>query len=111
MNMLDILVISAIVVFIVDISGVIDSIKRFIWRWVFGNKREYDYFNLKPFDCSLCMTFWVGIIWLICTNQFGLYMLLWVCICAFFTSVIKDLMITIKECINSLVNWLYTKIN
>lgn len=46
-----------IVVFVIDISGIIESIKRLLWRIIAG-KREYQNYRIKPFDCSLCMTFW-----------------------------------------------------
>lgn len=94
--MLEVLVISAIISFIVDISGVIDSIKYAIWRWAFDGEREYKDFNLKPFDCSLCMTFWVGLIYIIITG-FSIWLLLWVCFCALISNVLGDIMLMIKD--------------
>lgn len=94
--MLEVLVISAIISFIIDISGVMDSIKYAIWRWAFNGKREYKDFNLKPFDCSLCMTFWVGLIYIIITG-FSIWLLLWVCFCALISNVLGDIMILIKD--------------
>lgn len=47
-----------IVVFIIDISGVVEVIKKTIFRVIMGKNVRYNGFNFKPFDCSLCMTFW-----------------------------------------------------
>ena len=60
---IELLLLTVIVCFVVDISGFIDTIKNIIWKWVFNGKREYREFRLKPLDCSLCMTFWIGLIW------------------------------------------------
>ena len=70
MVLINLLLISAIVVFIVDISGAVDSLKSGLKRILTkGVMKDSDY-SLKPIDCSLCMTFWSGIIYLLCTGNF-----------------------------------------
>lgn len=99
MIILELLAISIIVCFIIDLSGVIDNIKTAIWKWIFSGKREYQNFNLKPFDCSLCSTFWIGLLWLICTAQFSLWNVCLVCIIAALTEQITNMLIIIKQII------------
>lgn len=73
---INLLVISLIVCYVVDVSGFVDHIKQFIWKWLM--KKEYNGYQLKPFDCSRCMCFWVGLIYIICVG-FNLWNLLLVC--------------------------------
>lgn len=98
---IDILMIAAICVFIIDLSGFVESVKDGIGRWL-----KIKVGSIKPFDCSLCVTFWVGLIWLFCTGQFYLQNILVVCMMAFCTIPIKELMMTIKELILALLRLL-----
>lgn len=107
MTIINLLMITVIVVFIIDLSGIVDSIKHLIWRIIVGNKREYRNFNLKPIDCSLCMTFWTGLIYLMTIGQFTLVNIMLVCLFSFLTPVIKDVMITLSD----ILTWIIQKIN
>lgn len=76
-------ILSFILVFIIDKSGVIDSIKHFIGKYL-GIKDV----QLKPFECSLCMTFWTDLIYLAFFSTFNLYYFLYTCFLAFSTPLI-----------------------
>lgn len=106
---IELLLLTIIVCFVVDISGFIDTIKKLIWRWVFNDKREYTEFRLKPLDCSLCMTFWVGLIW-ISIFDFTLLNFVYVCLFATLSEQISNFIIIIKQlvqCIqDTIVLWL-----
>lgn len=92
MNMCkDLIMIAAIIVFIVDNSGFVPNIKGAISGWLTGGKIKNKYWSVKPFDCSLCLTFWVGLIYLFCTHQFCLVGVLCVCLAAYLTTYINDL--------------------
>ena len=67
--MLDLLLIAVICVFIVDVSGWTQAWKGALARWVRAASSEG---RLRPFDCSLCCTWWAGLLWCICTRQFSL---------------------------------------
>lgn len=64
---LDIFCLTFIIVFIVDISGIVDAIKSFLSPFV-GRKVQH----LPPIDCSLCMTFWACLVYIIATGHFTL---------------------------------------
>ena len=98
--------ISLVLVFIIDISGVVDHIKRLVWRWVFKEKREYRDFEMKPFDCSLCSTWWCGLIYL-CFTQLTWVNVAYVAFLAFMTPIWKDLMILVKDFIIKLIDAIY----
>lgn len=71
---LTLLQIQVIVVALVDCSGFMDWAKGKLARWL-GIRGEI---SLKPFDCSLCMTHWTGLVWLIASGNISLtaYMVL-----------------------------------
>ena len=104
--LLNLLLIAACVTLIVDISGIVDSIKYLIGKKL--NIKNYLEIKLKPFDCSFCMNFWVGLIY-ICICEFTLLNLFYILILSCFTSVIKDLILSIKDiCIKilNMTQWL-----
>lgn len=61
--MTDFFLISVICVFVIDYSGFTQSWKGALGRWL-GVRVG----SVKPFDCSLCATWWVCIIYAICTH-------------------------------------------
>ena len=58
----EILLIAAIVVFVVDLSGFTESWRRPLSEWL-RSKTGYTIKHFPPFDCSLCLTFWAGLMW------------------------------------------------
>jgi len=104
--MLNLFLICLILVFIVDISGFVDTVKRWIWRWVFDGKKEYRDFDFRPWECSMCMSTWVGIIYILITG-FSWGMLAYVMMLAFLTPVFKDALIFVKDLLIEIINELY----
>ena len=101
---IDLLLITLIIVFIIDLSGVINSIKYLISFWLTKGKITKTDYRLKPLDCSLCMSFWVNLIYIICLNQVRLLNILVICILAFFTPIFKDILYLMKDIFISLIN-------
>ena len=52
--------ITVTICFLIDISGIIDNIEWWLSKWLKGKAKIP-----KPFSCSLCMTWWVGLIYII----------------------------------------------
>lgn len=87
--------------------------KKLIWKWLRGNK-EYQDFELKPFDCALCMSHHTMVIFLLCTGQFTLFNYMCVCLLALMSSNISGLLITLKDMlvkIECLIRYLMNKID
>lgn len=104
---IELLILSIIVIYIVDLSGIVESLKRGLWRWLKG-KQPYVDFRIKPFDCSLCMVFWIGLFWLfIIVRMVTLPLILWVCVLSWFADVIGQILRQIKDLIIVLLNKLY----
>lgn len=108
--MLDLLLLACIIVFIIDLSGFIPEMSERIWKILYKNVKYVDWIIPKPFSCSLCMVFWIGVIYLIFTG-FSLYMLAYVALLAFLTPVIKDVLLYVRELLIYFTNKLYELIN
>lgn len=109
--MLDLLWITIVIVFGIDLSGVVDSISEGIWKWLHPNIRYNGWRIPKPFSCSLCSTFWIGLIYLWLTGTFSWFMLLYVALLSFSTPVIANVLILLKDSLIWLVNKMYELID
>ncbi len=63
----NLLLLAVVVVFIVDISGIVDTIKGALSRWL-----HVKVGRIRPFDCSLCMVWWCGLVYLVIAHRFTL---------------------------------------
>lgn len=104
---IDLLMICLVLVFIIDISGVVDHIKRLVWRFAYKGKREYRDFEMKPLDCSLCSTWWCGLIYL-CFTSLTWVNVAYVALLAFLTPTFKDIMYLVKDFITKMIDTIYT---
>lgn len=89
MTYLNLLCIAVIVVCIVDMSDFSSSVKKAISFLFTRGKLVTDNYRLHLCDCSYCITFWSGLIYLIAVSQVSfstLYVLLLMCV---FTTIIK----------------------
>ena len=96
MIFLKLISITAIVCFIIDLSGIQETVKKIIWRWVFKDKPFQDFEMKFPF-CSLCMTHHILLLYLLLTSQFGIFNYLLVCVLSLCSSVITSFLITLKD--------------
>lgn len=95
--MLEFLVITAIIVFIVDISGIVLVMKKKLWKWLYEKIPYKLDWSIKPFDCSLCLTFWIGIIYFLVIGQFSILMLGYICLLSYLTPVIQEILLLLKD--------------
>jgi hypothetical protein len=109
--MLELFIIAVIIVFIIDLSGALDSFKHSIWKRLFKGIPYKEDWRLKPLDCSLCMTWWIGLIYILITSQFSILMVGYIALLAFMTPIIKDIMILLKDASTKLIDVIYKLIN
>lgn len=96
-TILDLLLIQLIVVFIVDCSGAIDSLKSGLkWLLTNGAMKGSDY-DLKPFSCSLCMQWWCGLIYLLVTGHFTIPYIAFVAFQSNFCAQVKSTIYTVGD--------------
>lgn len=97
-------------VLVIDISGFMDTVKRAIWKWVWKEKRPYQDFDLKPFTCSFCSTWWICFFYLLFTGL-TLPLMALALFYAFLTPVIKDVLYFIRDFFTKLIGCLYDYFN
>lgn len=95
--MINLLLLQLIIVFIIDISGFVDTMKSKLAKLLTNGKFKSPDFRLRPFDCSLCATFWSGILYLIFTHQFTIPLIAFVCLLSATTTIAKDIYYTITD--------------
>lgn len=101
--MLDLLIITAIIVFIIDLSGIVLILKKKLWKKLYGIIPFKEDWSLKPFDCSLCMTFWIGLLYLIIIGSFTIPYIGYVCLLSFLTPIIQEILLMIKDLLIRLI--------
>ena len=104
---LNIILITAIIVYLIDTNDFIEHIKHMIWRIAF-KKKPYNDFDLKPLSCSYCMSFWAGLLYLLITGNFTLPYCAFVCLCSFMTPVILLGLHFIQDLLTRIIEALYT---
>ena len=103
----DLALITLIVVYLVDLSGGVSSLKQFIWKCCLDGKGKYPYsFRLRPLDCSLCLTWWTGLVYLWITQKFGLESVALVAMFSYFSSQLAFLLRLVSETINNALRWI-----
>lgn len=111
MVILNLFLITFIVVFIVDVSGAVDSLKSGL-KWVLTKgKMSHSDYRLKPFDCSLCTSFWIGLIYLLCTSNFTIPYITCVCLLSASTGLLKDIWFLCEDIIKTIINIFYKVID
>lgn len=103
----DLFYISFIMVFIIDVSGFVQEVKRFL-----ASKRiiQNAYVSLKPFDCSLCATWWCGILYLLFSFNFSLFGLFILSVMAAYTSAMAAIMLFAVDLAKICIDKFYDRI-
>ena len=92
---LQLLLVAAVTIYIVDLSGFTDS-----WRSALARRMHINETNLrplKPFDCSLCMTWWVCLIYALIEGQLSLPVIAYSALLSFLSLPIGQALLFIRE--------------
>lgn len=95
--------IAFIAVFIIDYSGFIQEMDSLLTKAL---KSKIPLHIPKPFSCSLCTTFWAGVIYLLCTGSLSLINLSYLGIVCFLTPEILVIIYFVKDLVNKLFDWI-----
>lgn len=104
---INILLITLIIVFIIDLSGFTQSVQNALKRWLRLKTEPV----IKPFMCSLCMTWWTALIYIIATHNFTIPLIAYSALLAFLTPVFRDIIKLVQDFIISVINAIYTYFN
>ena len=104
--MLDLFLIGVICVIIIDLSGVTESIKSGIKRLLTKGKMSDPNYSLKPLDCSFCMTFWSGLVYLLVTGTLSIWMVTYLLLICVMTPVIGDIITLVRDKLILIIKYL-----
>ena len=96
---LDLLCIAFIVTYGLDVSGFGNSVREGLASLI---KVKPEAIKTKPLFCSLCMTFWIGCIYLLIQHAFYLPHIVSLCLISYLTPVIGDVYRVIRDLITKL---------
>ena len=105
-NVIDCLLLTFAVVYIVDISGFVKVANRVVFRWLYGSQRKYDGWFIPLFGCSLCLTFWSVTIYSIVNGWSWVHSVAMGCACGYITDIFNDIFVSIKRNVS---NWITSK--
>lgn len=101
-SLIGLLLINLIIVYCVDVSGFVDFVKRSIWSILYKGI-PYTTWSLKPLDCSICLTFWIGLIYVGFSSLLGIAL---VCMISLLSPVTYNVLIGIRELLIRLSNYI-----
>ena len=97
---IDMLMVAVITIYIVDLSGFTQS-----WRGLLARALHIkEMRSIKPFDCGLCMTWWVCLVYALVIGQLNLYTIAWSALLSFLSIPIGQVLIFIKEWVCWVIN-------
>lgn len=109
--LVNLFIIGISVTYIIDLSGVTTSLRKIIWRLKNQYKPMPDDYYPKPFTCSLCMTFWTSLIYLIIMGKLSLLTFLFVCANSYLTTTYYQMMMTGKMMVDKIFELIQRMIN
>lgn len=101
----DLILVACIWVLILDISGFVPEVEDMMTRML--KLKRGRVVIPKPFSCSLCMTFWTGLIYLLVIGQCNFWNIFMTLLVAVLTPEIGELILTAKD----IVRWILNKLN
>ena len=104
---LNLFIISIIWVLILDLTGFALTMDKLLYKLLYKNRPFRTDAHFPPFDCSLCMTWWTCLIYLIVLNAISLPNIAFSLLFAWLTTTEKDILIFIKDLITKLLDILY----
>lgn len=108
---LNLFIISIIWVLILDLTGFALTLDKLLYKLLYKNRPFRTDAHFPPFDCSLCMTWWTCLFYLIVLNALSLPNIAFSLLFAWFTTTEKDILIFIKDLITKLLDILYKTFN
>ena len=97
---LNILIISVICCCIVDISGFIEEFETILTKGLSMKTRAH---IPKPFSCSLCLTHWLSVLYVIVIGEFSLMIYAIILLISIMTPVITEAILLLRGLLNKVI--------
>lgn len=98
--------IALICVIIIDVSGFVEELELILAKWLKVSKVRIP----KPFSCSLCMTWWSSLVYLICVGGLTLLNVAVALLLAALTPVIGGIVFNLRDTLTIWANAIYLKL-
>ena len=98
---INLVIIGILWVFVLDFAGFVEEMERYLSVFV---RSKLPIKIPKPFSCSLCMTWWTGIIYLLIIQQFSFLNLFFLILTCSFTKVYLHLIYTFSDFIDRMIS-------
>ncbi len=102
---LDLFIIQLIIVYIIDISGISNYIKKWVYNYFFKNsklKMKYYDLELKPFLCSTCESWWICLGYVLIVDP-SILNVGYAALMSFIAPISSEIILTIKDLILNLL--------
>lgn len=106
--MINCLFITIIWIVILDQLHFWDDFSTMISSWLSGGKIKKP-LEWKPFNCSVCMSFWTNLAYIIVTNQFSILMVLYILVLSWGTPIISSILTLVKNLFLKFINTIANK--
>lgn len=103
---MEMLMISVVTVYIVDLSGFTEHWRDALARWLKVGKLR----PLPPFDCGQCMTWWGCLIYVLCIGEISLWTVAWSALLAFMSTVMGNFLLLLRDMLLGFINKLYNRL-
>ena len=99
---LKLLILTCIIVFVIDLSGIIDEMEKILSKWL-----KAKILIPKPFSCSLCLTWWIGLLYLLVYGEFNIIWIGYVALLSLLTTTIYNSLLMVRDLLNKIIDWVY----
>ena len=106
--MINCLFITIIWIVILDQLHFWDDFSTMISGWLTNGKIKKP-IQLKPCSCSVCMSFWTNLAYIIVTNQFSILMVLYILVLSWGTPIISSILTLVKNLFLKFINTIANK--
>ena len=106
--MINCLLITIFFVIVIDQLHFVDDITSVISGWLTNGKIKKP-IQLKPFNCSVCMSWWTNLAYIIVTNQFSILMVLYILVLSWGTPIISSILTLVKNLFLKFINTIANK--
>ena len=96
---IELILVALVTIYIVDLSGFTDT-----WLNILSNYRGRKITGLKPFSCSLCMVWWVCLIFSLVTGECSIPVVAFIALLSFLSVPLGQLLILIREAFLKVIN-------
>ena len=105
MIIINLLIITTIICFIVDLSGFIQEMEGILSKWL-----KFKVHIPKPFSCSLCMVWWVCLAFLLMSAKLTLPLVAFSALLSFLSIPMGQILVMLREVILHIINKLMSRL-